>query len=238
MQAFSWKLDLLHAISSTAVIQKKAYICVCLVLYLCSLMLTCCSKEKTMKASSLLSIFCLCLSPCIVHCITSKEVIEEVGKVFKLVDGSSFNSDDANTLTLLQPVLQAMSTASCPGTWNNVDKDTFVLCLYALVGRLVMPPQTPKPFAEWGLEDYAQCQFYLDPRTGSIVNGDSAKELMSGGQAISTSNTIMTVLVIILVISMGLILFMQNNASGSLAKQQQEQQQGILPLQPPSSNSK
>lgn len=75
-------------------------------------------------------------------------------------------------------------------------------CLYALVGKLVM---NKVEFREGDFETYAECEFKLDAETGVLVNGDAARE-NDHAQNISTTNTIMTVLVILLLVAMGMIM--------------------------------
>lgn len=141
-----------------------------------------------------------------------EEVISEVESIFGLSDGSTLQSQgDAAIQVVLGPLLQRFEQVECPAftTPEEWDHGTpmFRVCLYAVLGRLVMGNIT---FEEGDLQEHAQCRFVLDPQTGMLVNGDAARELSNGGQAVATTHTIMSVLVIVLLVSMGLMLFMHN----------------------------
>jgi hypothetical protein len=138
--------------------------------------------------------------------MTTEEVITEVENVFPLLDKSTLIHQGASALSLLQPILQRMSRVSCqtfttPEEWT--DKAMFRVCLYAILGHL-------HRFEVGDFQENEQCMFWLDPYTKTLVSGDSAKELMEGGKTVSTASNIMSVLVIVLLISMGVSLFMQN----------------------------
>jgi hypothetical protein len=142
--------------------------------------------------------------------MTSEEVLEEVELVFPLIDGGTLKNQGEKGILLIKPILHALSRVSCP-YWTSAeqwtDKQLFQTCLYALLGKLIMGDAV---FQEGDFGEYAQCRFKLDPTTGIFVNGDSAREIMDNGQSVSTTHTIMSALVIILLISMGFLLFMQN----------------------------
>lgn len=152
-----------------------------------------------------------------VHGMSAEDVIHEVESVFQFADQSTLSLSQGVDAQkgidlLLRPILDSFSRVDCPmnfstpQAWPEANRTLFRVCLYAVLGKLTMGRTV---FSEGDLQAHAECRFVIDPQTGMLVNGDAAQEVLGNGQSISTKNTIMSALVVILVISMGLMLYLK-----------------------------
>lgn len=153
----------------------------------------------------------------VVDALTTEQVIQEVESVFGISDGGTLQSHEdsvGDVLKLLKPITDSFSRVGCPlnfsvpEAWPEANRSVFKVCLYAVVGNLVT---SATKFSEGDFQEHSQCKFVLDIWTGSLVNGNAALEITGDGQLITTSNTTMSVLVVVLVVSMGFMLYLKGD---------------------------
>lgn len=116
-----------------------------------------------MQKNGVLFLF-LFLSHCLglVHSgLSTEQVIEEVEKVFHLVDEGTLKNQGDAALPKLQPIFQRFPMMHCPSftmpaAWPSNDTRTLSTCLYAVLGGLVMGNVT---FSEGDMQEFAQCRY-------------------------------------------------------------------------------